>query len=288
MNDRKINRGIELPRSLIVSDYQEKKRKMRKDDENPNLTDSKAKPIYPKIVGNAGEGAGRSATDLQKQRGISMNNYKLIIQNNSMEYGCVCVFQDHINSGVMPVAWFVKAAHPTTKVYCKWTTNYSFVWGEMESQRPGSEFEAAQMWDADPSGMNRIVFSKLNDAYTFKDLSAGAPTGSFEIMQDSAIPPSNQAFVGIAMSGSPIFVKQAQPNLNLAFSMPSEYWITFGNYRYGEVLRVEEIMNRGKIRFESGVYVMSVTLNQDNTWTISPVESDIRAEHSENGFSTES
>lgn len=76
--------------------------------------------------------------------------------------------------------------------------------------------------------------------------------------------------VGIGMSGSPTFVVNAQPNMNLTFTPHPEYWIAFGNFNAGEVIDVQAISNAAKIDFPPGIVAMNVTLNQDNTWEITP------------------
>jgi len=79
------------------------------------------------------------------------------------------------------------------------------------------------------------------------------------------------------MSGSGTFVVQAQPNMNAIFTFHPEYWITFGNFKEGEVLDITQITNKAQITFPPNIYSMAAILNQDNTWTIKPT-SQVNAE----------
>ncbi|MFZ5817492.1 MAG: protein rhiA [Bacillota bacterium] len=201
-----------------------------------------------------------------------MTKYSLVFKNASSQFGSLCVYQtnpDISDPGVMSLAWFAKAAHPTTKVVFTWETEYSFVWDETGLLRPGVIFDASQAWPADPQSMNQVTFTYSAGAYTFKDVRRGPRPNSLYINQEITVP-ANQASVGIGMSGAGTFVVQAQPNMNLIFSPHPKYWVTFGNFIQGQVLDITEISNKAEVLFPNGIYSMDVTLNQDNTWTVLP------------------
>jgi rhizosphere induced protein len=199
--------------------------------------------------------------------------YTLMFQNNSTNAWNACVYQtqpDISNYEVQSLAWFSKAAAPTTHVRFDWTVNYSFVWDETGPLAPGVVFDASQTWPADLSTTNRVTLTHPNSPYsyyTFEDQGEGANGGSLYILTDETVP-LNMASVGIGMSGSGTFVCQAQPNLHLIFTPHPTYWITFGLFEQGQVLDLTEITNSAAIAFPAGIYTMYAILNQDNTWTV--------------------
>lgn len=71
------------------------------------------------------------------------------------------------------------------------------------------------------------------------------------------------------MNSSPIYATQAEPFMMTSFSLNSpKYWITFGNYKLGEVLDAPMVSNNAQISFPQGTYSMKAVLNPDMTWTI--------------------
>jgi hypothetical protein len=196
--------------------------------------------------------------------------YSLTFQNNSTNFGSVCVYQTDPRLGpdVMSLAWFAKPTHPTTSETFRWSLNYGFIWSETQTLAPGIIVNASQVWEADLTQKNKVTFLKERNAYTFRNLTRGERPGVLQIEEGDELPAS-QAKVGISMSGAGIFVKQAQPNVTLFFEPSPEYWITFGNYVPGQVLSVTEIVNKKKIEFGHDVFSAVATLKADNTWSIS-------------------
>lgn len=201
-----------------------------------------------------------------------MTQYSVNFKNNSDMSGDACIYQtdpDITDPNVMSLAWFSKAAHPTTRVLFTWQVNYSFVWSNTGLLKPGVVFIASQAWDADLSMKNQVGFTYQANAHTFKDLTQGPRNGSLYINQDNSIPPQI-ASVGIGMSGSGTFVRQAEPNIDLVFTPHPEYWITFGTFTEGQVLDITEITHPAALEFPPNVYKLVATLNADNTWTVTP------------------
>lgn len=170
---------------------------------------------------------------------------------------------------VLSVAWITKFTHPASVASFIWSLNYNFVWSETGYLSPGILFASSQILPADLNETNYVELTYSNGAYNFRNQKASGVSGNLQITQDNTIP-LKQAMVGIGMSGSPTFVVNAQPNMNLTFTPHPEYWIAFGNFNAGEVIDVQAISNAAKIDFPPGIVAMNVTLNQDNTWEITP------------------
>ncbi|WP_202919386.1 hypothetical protein [Saccharothrix deserti] len=192
----------------------------------------------------------------------------------------MCVFQKDPSIGVpdvMSLAWFAKSSHPTTQQTFRWTIDYSFVWSETGTLKPGVFFDASQTWPADPGVVkpstptvagNQIGFGRPEGAYTFTSApTPGAEAGTLYVKQGSDLP-LRQASVGIGMSGAGAFAVQAQPNLNLNFTPHPTYFLAAGTYQQGEVLNVGTITNVLPVEFPPNVYSMTATLNPDNSWTL--------------------
>lgn len=201
-------------------------------------------------------------------------NYTLTFVNNSANFASACVYTTVPNlniQNVMSTAWLTELANPTTIVTFEWSIQYSFCWDETGTLQPGVIFNAAQMWDCDPTGPNQVALTD-NGALTFQNLvtnPAAGSQGNLYINTDNTVP-LNLASVGLAISNVPAFVSQAQPNQNYVFTPTPTYWITFGNYTQGQVLSVEQISNSQQVTFPPNVYAMTATLSQQNVWSVAP------------------
>jgi hypothetical protein len=202
------------------------------------------------------------------------NRYSVVFHNNGPENGSACIFQrqpDLDVSSVMSLAWFSKHVNQGSGVIFDWTLDYSFVWSQTGTLVPGATFIASQVVDADLTNANEITLD-YNGGYRFTNPQVGPIPGTLEILQDGTLP-ANDASVGIGMSGSGTFAVQAEPRITTKFTPRPQYWIGFGNYSQGQVLDVESMTDVAQIKFPAGVYSMSATLNDDNTWSIEPLHS---------------
>lgn len=198
--------------------------------------------------------------------------YTVVFVNNSADTGNACIYQQDPNitdPKVMSLAWLTKGAAPTTTVTLTWTIDYSFVWAQTGTLKPGVLFMASQVWPADLSTTNEVTFTQKGGIYTFQSQQKGPESGNLYIKEDSTIPEADVA-VGVGMSGAGTFVQQGELNKTLIFTPHPEYWITFGTHTQGEVMDITDISNPAQIQFPTNVYSMTATLNADNTWTIMP------------------
>ncbi|MGE5672447.1 MAG: hypothetical protein ACM3XM_00985 [Mycobacterium leprae] len=195
--------------------------------------------------------------------------YELQVVNNSTNAMSVCVYQtmpeDVTIPGIMSTAWFAKRLYPTTHARFDWSLNYQFLWDETGELLPGISFDADQAWDADLTSNNMVTLHCDEDgAYTFQDLTTNSRSlGSLVVLQDGSIP-LKEASVGIGMGNSPAYVFQAQPNMSLVFTPHPLYWVTFGDYRQGQVLDTTQITNKIQVAFPPNVYTMGVQIDASN------------------------
>jgi hypothetical protein len=200
-----------------------------------------------------------------------MAMYSVNFINNSQNQGSACLYQQSTapsyGQPVFPLAWFVRSSFPGSQNNFQWTLEYSFVWAQTGMLMPGVTFSAAQQVSADPTGNNLITFTQQNGNFQFGQTQRGYQSGMLAIQSDMMVPP-NQASVGIGMSGFVTFATQAQPNMTNVFTPNPIYWLTFGNYQQGQVLDPGNTGNAVQLNFSAGVYVLTVTLNPDNTYTV--------------------
>ncbi|MEM6829903.1 MAG: protein rhiA [Bacteroidota bacterium] len=200
--------------------------------------------------------------------------YSINFKNDSTQIGSACIFQTDPDLGVhdvLSLAWFCKPAFPTTQLQFKWNINYCYTWSRQGTLRPGVVYKASQTWNADLTNKNAVDFRKdvELDAYTFENQTAGPKDGHMYIYEKRSVA-ANECAVGIGMSGSGTFVVNSQPNMQLQFSPHPKYWIVFGSFEEGEVLDIEKVTATAQeIAFPVNQYAMNVTLNGDNTWTVS-------------------
>jgi hypothetical protein len=186
-----------------------------------------------------------------------------------MYQGSFMIFQkpqDSYYGNVFSLAWMARMCLPQNRITFNWTEDYAFTWAETGLLVPGVNFMASQMMNANPNNLNSIRLD-YNSYFFFEDPNSGGQPGTLTV-QESASIPMNQAAVGIALSGSTAYVVQAQPNMNQVFTPHPNYWITFGNYRQGEVLDAYQISNATALNFPAGVNNLNVTLNPDGTFSV--------------------
>jgi hypothetical protein len=200
-----------------------------------------------------------------------MSTYTINFVNNSGTAGSFCVFQQSPNyqdPGVFPLAWLVQSAVPYPNLSISWKTDLCFVWGITGQLAPGVIFNASKSLPADTHKEGGVAFDIYNGNYQFIKTNIH-PQGMLMIIVEYNIP-VNQASVGIGMSGAGTFAAQAQTNVTYTFEPDPGYWVTFGDFKQGQVLGPSDMNNAPQIIFPHGIFSMNVTLNATNTWTITP------------------
>ena len=198
-----------------------------------------------------------------------MTQYQLQIHNSASFNGQFCVYQkdpDIEQMGAMNLAWFAKGAHTGTAVTFKWDINYNFVWSETGNLTRGVIFKASQTLDCDLKLNNKVTFKHDDNGYYFTDQTTDAAhEGNLIIVEDSSIP-ANEASVGIGMSGFGTFAWNGEPNVTQTMSPHPEYWVTYGNYKPGEVLDMQQLSFPLQLNYPIGKYIATVEFKADNSW----------------------
>jgi hypothetical protein len=201
-----------------------------------------------------------------------MAQLQLILVNNSLNAGNIVVFQSFGSApSTNPLAWFSKYVYPNTQVSFSWDpADYSFVWSGTGKITSGVVFDASQVVPAKLGATNQITLSydSVNHVFFFNQQTAGQQANVFTICEDGSLP-ANAAAVGIGMAGRATFAVQAMPNMNVELSpTDATYWVTFGTIQQGEFFTVETSLTPVQVQFPVNVNSMTVTLNADNTWTV--------------------
>lgn len=198
------------------------------------------------------------------------DKYTLNVQNNSTQTGSFCIFQDSpdINlPGITTLAWMAKAAHPSTLLEFEWGIDYSFVWARAVDLKPGTVVKTSQSWEADLRIKNKVQFDYINGAYTFSNQTQSTHPSSLYINNSHRIN-SKEAAVGIGMSGKGTFLVPAEPNMNVIMTPKPQYWLTFGDYKEGEVLDISKITGKSIKLDYKGKNALNVELTSDNNWKV--------------------
>ncbi len=200
------------------------------------------------------------------------DQYTLTFVNDSSNDWTFCCYQTDPKIGpkdVRSLAWFTKRVTSGSEVDFRWEIDYSFVWAETGELKPGVTFKASARIDAGTRENNAINFTRVDrEAYKFvKQTTDPDYEGSLVIHQDDTIP-FNSASIGIGMSGAGTFVVPAQPSIQVSFTPKPLYWVTFGEYRTGQVLDIQQVTAKAQVPFGHAVYSMYAILGANNKWKI--------------------
>jgi hypothetical protein len=193
----------------------------------------------------------------------------LNVINNSSSMISACLFQQPQNQlpGLFPVVWLSAPMYPGMRRSFAWSNNdYSFVWAETGWLMPGTTFTPSQ-----------VTLANMGDQITFNVGSGGY--GQF-FNQTPSVPPNNltitdggnmnpgQFAVGVGLSGSPVYVAQAQPNMAYQFTPSSNRIYLFaGNCQTGDVLDTQTISNAALINY-AGQTQATATLQMNGMWNV--------------------
>lgn len=199
-----------------------------------------------------------------------MLRYSLKIINEGDFKGALAVYQrqhDLEAMGAMPLAWFTQKVFPNMHAEFSWDKEYNFILSKEGELIPGVVFKAVESVDTSPEMHNMIEIDKGSDGYVIKkQVTDHRRVGKLVIEGRSGIPEMD-ASIGIAMSGSGTFAWEAEPNVSMEVEPKPEYWITYGDFRQGEVLDTRHITKKSlKIDYPRGKYGAVVVLKKDNTW----------------------
>ncbi|SBS39208.1 hypothetical protein MSP8887_03708 [Marinomonas spartinae] len=208
-----------------------------------------------------------------------MTTYTLTVKNESLSPTRFAIFQEAPELGVagnvFTLAWFSKFAYTGTTAEFAWEIDYSAIWSRPgQKLRPGVVCKTSQDVTVDLDGPNKVTLSydQSNDAFYFGPTTIGSK-GSIFTNCDSSVPnsldPAFSAYaagVGVAMSGAGTFLVNTQPNINLTWTPKPKYYLVSGNFKSGEILDVQNILNGGKaleIPYES-VLTQTAYLDKNN------------------------
>lgn len=206
-----------------------------------------------------------------------MSIYKLLVKNDSTNPTRFAIFQEKpsldVGGNVFTLAWFSKYAYQGTTAEFAWEIDYSAIWSRPGQElRPGVICKTSQSKRVDLDGTNTVTlgYDNVNDAFNMsspvKGNSGSIFTNCDETVPNSNTTPSAAAGIGIAMSGAGTFLVSTQPNMNLTWTPKPKYYLVAGNFKTGEILDTQTIMNSGRaleIPYQ-GILTQSATLNSQN------------------------
>ncbi|MFI6759824.1 hypothetical protein ACIBF5_11885 [Micromonospora sp. NPDC050417] len=185
--------------------------------------------------------------------------YSITISNASALDGMNAIlFQENpaLPSDAVTLAWMSKMCHPSTTIEYDWSIDYNFVWGQVGTLVPGTQFVAGQILPADLTQNNLVTLSYVDGGFEFGPTSSSGKNGSLIIKEDDTVPgPGNedQGSVGIGMSGAGTFVVPTLTNAGVEFDPKPTYWIAFGSFASSEVMDVSELTQPAQVSYPDGM-----------------------------------
>ncbi|HEY8333209.1 MAG TPA: hypothetical protein VIQ05_05390 [Tardiphaga sp.] len=163
------------------------------------------------------------------------------------------------------LAWFAMPIASGVEVNFRWREAYDLAWLETGLLAPGVQYAASQVVPA--TAGNSITLTGADGAFSFTGQKFAGPANELIVSCDGTIP-INTLGVGIGMSGSPIMVIQAMPNITSVFMPLPEYWVTVADVTQGEVMDLSQLAAKAQVAFPPNVTAMTATLKPDQTWSI--------------------
>lgn len=207
----------------------------------------------------------------------AINELSVVFTNNSGQNGNMTFYQQYPKSTVgntFSVAWWSKYMYDNSKSYYTWTPDHQAIWAETGELKPGVQCRPGQSQNMDPSGENTITLSYDNEAYHFENPESSQQQG-INIKQNKDLPDSDLASIGLGMDNQVTLAVQAEPNLISSFDVSNfEYWACFGSiYEQYEAMDLTLLQNTQQVVFPSNVTQLSVSINADFKWEVSPISS---------------
>lgn len=202
--------------------------------------------------------------------------YKVTCQNNSELTGAFCIFQTlrHqepvLTAQARSLSWLTKKVHSRTGTQFIWTDNLFFVWGEYAAYEV---IHTASKLKADMDNPNRrsALLSYQDGAYILKYSNrADADEGKLLIHADDTVR-NNEVVVGIGnfvnVSSCSVgaIVYDTLKNFNYPIQPVVDYYVTFGNYKSGQIIDLSDIVTPvKKIPFTPDKLSFKATMRKDN------------------------
>lgn len=223
--------------------------------------------------------AGRAAAASRTGSGLAgpspepLVGYNVTIMNESALDGMNAIlFQEtpSLPSDAVTLAWMSKMCHPSTSVEYQWNIDYSFVWGQVGTLVPGTQFVAGQILAADLIENNLVTLSYVDGGFEFGPLGSSGKNGSLTIKEDGSVPGPgsvDQGSVGIGMSGAGTFVVPTLTNAGVEFDPKPTYWVAFGSFASSEVMDISELTTPAQVTYPDGL-TSAKAVYDGKEWTI--------------------
>jgi hypothetical protein len=205
-----------------------------------------------------------------------VNSYSLTVINNSEQqkptFALFATLPVDSSNASLALAWITQQIDTHNHYTFTWNIEWGFAWAGQGTDE-GVQWSAGGSLPADPLSSNGCAAELAYDNDFSLTPSPHAATGDKLWITDApTVPvPSKQACsVGVSLNGSPACVIDAGPNLTQTFTLHPTYYIDAGEYATGQMVDGSSVTAFQKVAFANGVYALTATLNQDNTWSMKP------------------
>lgn len=181
-----------------------------------------------------------------------------------------CLYQDipgRFNSEIYQLAWVVQPCAYGEQIKFTWTTSYQYQWGVLEEFENGARFDPSSNFpcELDELEENSIQLVSVGNTYQFQRNHHSNIGGNLPIRKGKDIDKS--IAVGIAMDGKSVFATQGNSSVSSLIVPQPDYYVTFGNFKEGQVIDRQAAIDPLKIEF-TGSNHLEITLDEGFQWHV--------------------
>ena len=215
-----------------------------------------------------------STSKQQLERNVAFgggDKYSIKIVNNSNRAWHFFVFQQPPPDAyeAKSLAWLASPYQINNggdQITFTWSIQYEIMWAQTGKLLPGVIFSASGSREAHLTSNNSSSFTFTPPTLS-KPIRGGAE-GSLTIEDGPGVPP-NDFSVGVGMGNKGVYAINAGPNLQHIFTPQPSYWVcAINQVTESEVMNIATITRKAEVEFKTNKFLMTATLQGDNTWKI--------------------
>lgn len=168
------------------------------------------------------------------------------------------------------LAWLTQQINEGNQYVFTWDIEWGFAWSA-QGTSTGYRWHGSGKLAADPNSSSECAATFGYNGDFELTPRAGTPNGYTLWVTDSPtipLPDSKPSSVAVTLSGSSACATNAGPNLFQNFTLHPTYYIDAGNYVQGQMVDGASVSAFQKLEYAKGNNALTVTLNEDNTWSV--------------------
>jgi rhizosphere induced protein len=170
----------------------------------------------------------------------------------------------------LAMAWLTMQIDQNNQYVFTWDMEWAFAWAA-RGTADDIQWTGSGSLPADPDAPRGCAAELSYNGDFQLTPTTGTPTGdTLSIIDDPSVPlPSQQpSSVAVTLSGSPVCVTNAGPDLHQTFTLHPTYYIEAGEYVKGQMFDQSSVTGFQELTYEDGITALTATLQADETWEI--------------------